>query len=320
MTKTFPTFRSLLLAALCPVLAMAIAGCGSKKTDEANEFPPSITAPSETVGKTSTLPVEPELPPVSEVITEPVVETPVPVVMPTTYKGFVAEGKRLFAAGDFADSLTMFTKASDAKPYAYPRIQMARALLAMEMFETARTHAEAAVDLDENSGFAWNTLGRVELAAGDLEAAVTSFERATEADEHNSYAWNNLGFTLLEQERYQEAAEALESATSAGTPKAYMWNNLGMAYEHLNLIAEARAAYRQAADLGSDKAAASVTRLEGVESLVIPEKDAEGEESIQKDDEVDGDAKDLNDGIPHNGAVDIEADETDELDDEMLGC
>ena len=119
---------------------------------------------------------------------------------------------------------------------------------------------------------------------------------------------------MLEQERYQDAAEALESATSSGTPKAYMWNNLGMAYEHLNLIAEARAAYRQASELGSAKAEASVVRLEGVESLVLPEA---GEESVQKDEAlapaadtglVDGDSEDLNDGIPHDdiGELDIE--------------
>ncbi len=305
MTNTHPTLRTVLLAAVCPALALAFAGCGSKKTEEAKEFPPSITAP-ENIEKTATLPVVPEV--VIPAVVKPI-EPEVVREMPTTYKGFVAEGKRLYDGGEHADALMMFTRASDAKNYAYPRIQMARSLLAMEMFETARTHAEAAVDMDEESTFAWNTLGRVELAAGDLEAAVTSFSHATEADEHNSYAWNNLGFALLEQGRHEDAAEALESATSSGTPKAYMWNNLGMAYEHLNMVAEARAAYRQAEGLGSEKAAASVIRLEGVESLVIG-GDTEAEESAQpvEPELIDGDNEDLNGGI-EDEMLDLEHEE-----------
>lgn len=334
-TKTksrFPTLRAHLLAFAGAGLLMVGACGGKKKEKEVEVFPPSVTAP---IGneKVNTLPaVEPELEPIAPPVTEAIVAEP--TVVPTTYKGLVAEGKQLLKAGDAEAALEMFSKATELKPYAYPKIQMARALLAMGEHDKARVSAEAAVDLDAASTFAWNTLGRVELAAGDIEAAVTSFEHALDNDEHNSYAWNNLGFALIELGRHEEAAEALENATSSASPTAYMWNNLGMAYEHLNLIAEARASYRQAADLGSEKAAANAARLEGVESLVIDngiEGDASdgveidepiepstgGESDGETEIDSDGEVEDLNDGI-----VDVEEieDYDDEMTEEIEGC
>ncbi|HLU65042.1 MAG TPA: tetratricopeptide repeat protein [Kofleriaceae bacterium] len=149
-----------------------------------------------------------------------------------------------------------------------PRVKLARALFEAGKRGEARRHAELAVEADDGSSSAWNTLGRIELADRDLEAAVTAFERAAGADPDNSYAWNNLGYVLIELERWDEAAAALENATNSEKPTAYMWNNLGMAYEHLDRIREARAAYRQAAELGSDKGQVNADRLEGVISLV----------------------------------------------------
>ncbi len=340
MTQTFPSLRTHLYAALCPVIALAIA-CGAKKVDSDDSdkaFPPSVTADS-SGDKTATLPTTPATLPSSP--PSIIDEKPVPVQdeakqpLPTSYRELISRGKSLLAEGNGADALLMFTKAAEAKPYAYPRIQMARALLSMDMFETARSHAEAAVDMDEGSTFAWNTLGRVELAAGDLDAAIVSFERASAADEHNSYAWNNLGFALLQQQRYQEAAEALESATSTQSPKSFMWNNLAMAYEHLDMLDEARAAYRQAIESGSDKAEASLARLEGVVSL---KPKSEPNKSADMDDpplvakpiaepngaEITGDdgpSADQNDAIKTPELLDVESFDDDGLNDEMVeGC
>jgi Flp pilus assembly protein TadD len=301
MTR-FPIHR---LPAVAAALALvAGAGCSSKKKDDdaAASFPPSVTAKAS--DKTATLPAKPLPEPMSEPAAAPSVEiTPEPA--PVTYGEMIAAGKRALAAGDSAKALEMFTAAAGARPYAYPKIQMARALLQMGEHDDARAHAEAALEMDGASTFAWNTLGRVELAAGDREAAIVSFERAADNDRHNSYAWNNLGYTLIEEGRYQEAAEALENATSGADPKGYMWNNLAMAYEHLDLLDEARAAYRQAADLGSEKAAASLVRLEGVTTIrtggEIPgEADPALELDLETDAGVeteDGDLEDQNDAI-----------------------
>ena len=147
------------------------------------------------------------------------------------------------------------------------RIRLAKALLDAGKIGEARTAAERAVEVDEESPGAWHVLGRVEMAERDFAAASTSFSRAVQEDPENSHAWNNLGYTLMEQSKFEEAAAALENATSGTSPAPYMWNNLGMAYEHIDRIREARAAYRQAASAGSAKGQANLERLEGVTSL-----------------------------------------------------
>lgn len=304
---SIPTLRRALVASIaCFAIAGLAAGCGKKEDKKAESFPPSVTAPKSTV--TNTIPeVVPEPEPVPEPV-EPVVE---PEIMPTTYSGFITAGKAKLASGDSAGALEMFTRANELKDYAFPKIQMARALLQMGEHDKARVHAEKAIDMDGSSSFAWNTLGRVELAAGNSEAAVTSFQHAVDNDETNSYAWNNLGFSLINLERWQEAAEALENATSTAAPKAYMYNNLAIAYEHLDMLDEARAAYRQSSELGSDKAAASLIRLEGVESIKIPDADvdkSDDSDALKLEEtepavdapvghSVDGDPDDLNDEI-----------------------
>jgi Flp pilus assembly protein TadD len=147
------------------------------------------------------------------------------------------------------------------------RVKLARALLDAGKIGEARSQAERAVEVDEQSPSAWHVLGRVEMAERDFVAAATSLQRVVEKDPDNSHAWNSLGYALIEQGKYEDAAAAMERATSGANPAAYMWNNLGMAYEHLDRIREARAAYRQAASAGSTKGQMNLQRLEGVRSL-----------------------------------------------------
>ena len=47
-----------------------------------------------------------------------------------------------------------------------------------------------------------------------------------------------------------------------------MWNNLAMAYEQLDRLDDARDAYEKAVAMDSDRAAASLSRLEGVKSVI----------------------------------------------------
>jgi Flp pilus assembly protein TadD len=147
------------------------------------------------------------------------------------------------------------------------RVKLARALLEAGKMSEARSQAERAVEVDEQSPSAWHVLGRVEMAERDFAAAATSLQRVVDKEPENSHAWNSLGYALIEQGKYEEAAAAMERATSGANPAAYMWNNLGMAYEHLDRIREARAAYRQAASAGSTKGQMNLQRLEGVRSL-----------------------------------------------------
>jgi Flp pilus assembly protein TadD len=301
---SIPTLRRALAASIATLaIAGLAAGCGGgdKKKKKAESFPPSVTAPqSKSASSTLDPKVVPEPDPDighGEPVVEPVVE---PEITPTTYSGFIAAGKNKFAAGDSAAALEMFTRANELKDYAFPKIQMARALLQMGEHDQARVHVEKAIDMDGTSSFAWNTLGRVELSAGNSEAAVTSFEHAVDNDETNSYAWNNLGFALINLERWSEASEALEHATSSAAPRPYMYNNLAIAYEHLDMLDEARAAYRSASEMGSERAAASLIRLEGVKTIKIPEADvdkSDDSDALQVDPEVDAGETGLIDGL-----------------------
>jgi tetratricopeptide (TPR) repeat protein len=261
------------LTTLCTAFAFALtAACTGGDTNENDETKElGIELPSAVADKSEKAMTRPAPAPIVETVPvarAPSVE-PDPEPAPTTYREMMAEGKQSYADGDYDEALELFADAAaKRRAVATPRIEMARTLLRMDRVSKAREHAQVAIEIDPSSSYAWNTLGRVELAEGEREAAIASFERSVEENEDNAYAWNNLGLTLLLDERYEDAAAALESATSGSVQKAYMWNNLGLAYEHLDRIVEARAAYRQASDLGSAKGEASLERLEGVVSLL----------------------------------------------------
>ncbi len=267
--------KGILFAAL-----LAASACSGDKAQDERELPPiekfpeSVTTPSNDE-LTATMPsVEPVGPP-------PVQRAPEPAL--TKYSEFMARGRSRMQSGEGEGAVADFLQAIEMRPHSqHAQVQLARTLLSLDRADEAREHIESALELDGTSSLAWNTMGRVELAEGEYEAAIASFERATEEDPDNSYAWNNLGFVLIEEGLYGEAVAALEDATTGGTPKPYMWNNLGMAYEHLDQIALARAAYRQAGEGGSSKAIANFARLEGVESLIVAEVEADDSEEAME--------------------------------------
>jgi Flp pilus assembly protein TadD len=238
------------------LIGLSSAACGSgaredvtshEKTAIASAMPPSVTR-----GGTELASVK------------PVAGQPVPAVEP---EGKPEAPAAIVKSKDEVLDRLVFEAERDPDDVG-ARVRAARALLDAGKLREARTHAERAVEVDEESAGAWHTLGRIELAERDFAAAASSFQHAVEVEDENSYAWNNLGYALLEQGKYEEAVVALESATSGTSPTPYMWNNLGMAYEHVDRIREARAAYRQAAQGGSEKGQANVERLEGVTSLI----------------------------------------------------
>ncbi|HXT21404.1 MAG TPA: tetratricopeptide repeat protein [Thermoanaerobaculia bacterium] len=204
---------------------------------------------------------------------KPVRESELTPVKPTEAEKVIepeAEKPVVKSSEEILDALTLAAERNpdDVKL----RVKLARALYDGGKLKEARSHAEAAIENDPESGAAYYVLGRIEMAAQDMDAAMDAFSKCVEKDEDNSYAWNNLGYIHIEKEQWEDAAAALENATSGAKPTDYMWNNLGMAYEHLDRIREARAAYRQAVDLGSSKGQANLERLEGVTSLVVTPK------------------------------------------------
>ncbi len=144
----------------------------------------------------------------------------------------------------------------------------ARKKLAAGDTEGAFRLAKVAVLHTPKRSSGWNTLGRVQLQMGKRKDAIASFEKAVELNSHSSYAQNNLGLALIYEKRFDQAVDALEQAVELEPVEGYMWNNLGMAYEQLDRLEEARDAYGKAVEMDSDRAAGSLARLKGVESVV----------------------------------------------------
>jgi tetratricopeptide (TPR) repeat protein len=144
----------------------------------------------------------------------------------------------------------------------------ARKLLGAGRGEGALRMAKVAVLRTPKRSSAWNVFGRAQLVLGKRKDAIASFEKAVELNPQSSFARNNLGLALIYDKRYEEAVDSLEQAVELEPVEGYMWNNLGMAYEQLDRLADARDAYEKAVAMDSDRASASLSRLEGVKSVI----------------------------------------------------
>lgn len=144
----------------------------------------------------------------------------------------------------------------------------ARKLLAAGNGERALRMAKVAVLRTPRRSSAWNVLGRAQLVTGKRKDAIASFEKAVDLNPRSSYARNNLGLALIYDGRYEQAVDSLEQAIELEPVEGYMWNNLGMAYEQLDRLDDARDAYDKAVAMDSDRAGASLSRLEGVKSVI----------------------------------------------------
>src|SRR4051812_44360137 len=144
----------------------------------------------------------------------------------------------------------------------------ARKLLAAGKGEGALRMAKLAVLRTPKRSSAWNVLGRAQLVLGNRKEAIASFEKAVDLNSRSSYARNNLGLALIYDQRFEEAVDSLEQAVELEPVEGYMWNNLGMAYEQLDRLDDARDAYDKAVAMNSDRAATSLSRLEGVKSVI----------------------------------------------------
>jgi tetratricopeptide (TPR) repeat protein len=147
-------------------------------------------------------------------------------------------------------------------------LSAARKALEEGKLDKALALAKVGVDKMPKRSAAWNTLGRVQLQMGKRKSAIESFENAVELNPKNSFARNNLGLALIYDKQYEAAVESLEQAVQLEPVEGYMWNNLGMAFEQLDRLEDARGAYNKAVEMKSDRAAESLARLKGVESVI----------------------------------------------------
>jgi Tfp pilus assembly protein PilF len=224
-------------------VAASLAGC--------NDLPPE---PHKAV---TPIAAEPPRPPEAQVA------TPTPTPTPTPIRATDDERKlhptTVVKDDDADDDQTI--EPSEA-------LAGARKLLAAGKGEGALRLAKIAALRSPKRSSAWNVLGRAQLVLGKRKEAIASFEKAVELNPQSSHARNNLGLALIYDKRYEEAVDSLEQAVELEPVEGYMWNNLGMAYEQLDRLDDARDAYDKAVAMDSDRARSSLSRLDGVKSVI----------------------------------------------------
>jgi Flp pilus assembly protein TadD len=222
-------------------VAAGLAACNDLSPSPRQVATPIVTAPP----RASEVP----LPPVPTTPTLPAATDDQPQLQPTAAKA------------DDGDDDDQEIEPSQA-------LAGARKLLAAGNGDGALRMAKIAVLRTPKRSAAWNVLGRVQLVLGKRKDAIASFEKAVDLNSRSSYARNNLGLALIYDKRYEEAVDSLEQAVELEPVEGYMWNNLGMAYEQLDRLDDARDAYDKAVAMNSERASASLTRLEGVKSVI----------------------------------------------------
>jgi tetratricopeptide (TPR) repeat protein len=163
----------------CSAMLFLASACGSK-SDKTQPEPVKASAPI----KSAVLDEKPAMvniapPDVSPKSLPVETETTPAVEIPENFSGLIKGGKSLSASGNVDDALDYFARAGELRPNSNrPDIESARTLLTIGRSKDAREFVESALEKDEESSYAWNTLGRVELLEGNLEEAVAAFERA----------------------------------------------------------------------------------------------------------------------------------------------
>jgi Flp pilus assembly protein TadD len=266
------TFRITRLAVALTVVA-GLAGC--------NDLAPE---PHKMATPIAAEPARPSELPLPQVATT----TPAPTSPPPPTSATNATLQPMAAKGDDDDDDAQEIEPSEA-------LAGARKLLAAGKGEGALKLAKIAVLRTPKRSSAWNVLGRAQLVLGKRTDAIASFEKAVELNPQNSYARNNLGLALIYDKRYEEAVNSLEQAVELDPVDAYMWNNLGMAYEQLDRLDDARDAYDKAVAMDSDRASASLSRLEGVKSVI---RTAKGDAPTEIKDGVSDKTEEVGKGEP----------------------
>lgn len=121
------------------------------------------------------------------------------------------------AGGELPKAQAAFEEAVRVAPNALtPRLSLARFYVDQGNGPEALVHAQAAVNIDRNSGEAWLLAGRIQRLMESDGSAGPSFRRAISLDANLAEAHRELGTLLLDFDNYAEAVEPLERAYQLG--------------------------------------------------------------------------------------------------------
>lgn len=141
---------------------------------------------------------------------------------PTLLDRVLANGDRLFAAGEYDAALAEYLRATLLAPdSAIAFEKCGHTYLAKDKCEEdARRNFQRAVELDRSRTTAHHGLGLAVAKLRDFEAAVKAFEAAISSDNTFVDAYYELGEALFTLEKYDEAGQQYERLISLSIPAA----------------------------------------------------------------------------------------------------
>lgn len=135
-------------------------------------------------------------------------------------------GEALLRIGEFDEAVEVFDKAVRGGNSAGAHIGKAKALIALDQPQSAISHLEAALKIEE-SARVYNAIGVAYDLLGDHGAAQAYYRTGLDVSAGNLNLLNNLGLSLAVSGRHDEAISVLRK--SAANPRAKARNRLNLA-------------------------------------------------------------------------------------------
>ncbi|MBU6399926.1 MAG: hypothetical protein KGS61_06385 [Verrucomicrobia bacterium] len=135
---------------------------------------------------------------------------------------------------------------------ARPLLAEARRLFNAGRYAESETNYEQALRLDEHDAFVLANLASVQLQMGKLTAAEANTKRALAEAPNDGFALYVLGALRYRQDRYDEALDALSRSAKLEPDQAFTENLLGAVLIQKGLRDQAETAFRKAVQLFPD--------------------------------------------------------------------
>lgn len=138
-------------------------------------------------------------------------------------------GEALLRVGEFDEAAEVFDKAIRDGDSAGARVGKAKALIALDQPQSAISHLEAALKIEE-SGRVYNAFGVAYDLLGDHGTAQAYYRTGLDVSTGNLNLQNNLGLSLAVSGRHDEAIRVLRKSAASPRAKARNRLNLALAY------------------------------------------------------------------------------------------
>ncbi|GAB2225995.1 hypothetical protein Drorol1_Dr00021777 [Drosera rotundifolia] len=120
-------------------------------------------------------------------------------------------------------------------------------------YETSKLLWESAMALNSLYPDGWFAMGAAALKARDMEKALDSFTRAVQLDPESGEAWNNIACLHMVKKRSKEAVIAFKEALKFKRNSWQMWENYGRMAADVGNFAQAMEAMQMVLDLSKNR-------------------------------------------------------------------